>query len=82
MLSRRNPVHGLALLLSGLAIVAASSSGVFGQQVPPDPPPGGGGQQRAAAGVIVDANGVLRMHTVTDPTGELMRAQVQSAKAA
>ncbi|MCE9604796.1 MAG: DUF1598 domain-containing protein [Planctomycetia bacterium] len=72
MLSRRNPIHALALLLSGIALVAVSSSDALGQ--------GGGGA--AAAGVIVDANGVLRMHTVTDPTGELMRAQVQSAKAA
>jgi len=69
MLSRRNPVQGLALLVSSVLLVAASTSNVFGQA--------GAG----SAGIVVDAGGVLRMHTVQDPTGQLTKAQIDAAKA-
>jgi hypothetical protein len=69
MLSRRNPIQGLALVVSSVLLVAASTSSVFGQAM-------------GNAGVVVDAAGVLRMQTVSDPTGELIRAQIQSAKQA
>jgi len=73
MLSRRNPVQALALLVSSALLVAASTSNALGQ--------GGGGGQ-GSAGVVVDANGVLRMQTVADPTGQLTIAQKQAAKQA
>jgi len=69
MLSRRNPIQALALLVSSALLVAASTSHVYGQAT-------------GTAGVLVDANGVLRMQTVADPTGQLTNAQKQAAKQA
>ncbi len=37
---------------------------------------------QAAAGVAVDAEGVLRVQTVTDPTGAVQRQRIQAAQAA
>lgn len=73
MLSRRNPVHALALLMTSALVVAASTSDLFAQV-------GGGGQ--GSAGVVIDANGLLRMQTIADPTGALTKAQIAGAKQA
>ena len=72
MLSRRLSVQRFALLFLGFALVAGSSVQALAQ--------GGGGA--GSAGVVVDADGVLRMRTVADPTGALTRAQLDAAKQA
>lgn len=68
MLSRRHLIQRLALLFSSVLLVAASTSNAFGQLT--------------NAGVVVDAEGVLRMQTVADPTGALTKARVAGAKQA
>ncbi len=61
-------------LLGGVFMaVAASFCSEASAQVNIGQPPG--------AGVIINADGVLRMQTFPDPTGQLMRERIQNAKA-
>ena len=69
-LCRYGTLKSVALLISCLAFAAASPSRALAQA------------GRGSAGVVVDASGVLRMQTVSDPTGSLTLAQIQSAKQA
>jgi hypothetical protein len=73
-------VHWGWALLGLLAIaIAASLPSAFGATTTSST---SSDSSSSAAGVVIDANGVLRMNKVDDPSGQLMRERIASAKAA